>query len=254
MVLKGQSKSVTIFDNRPWRSLVVSFFVVSYNLAMMLSWLQAHCVLKLPCGKHIDRQVMPRSELIFISSLILHLISTTELFSVAIDIIIYNAPLSFLVKAETITGLETQLTEQPCGNAQLSIFSFVSLKIKGGVAVQTWLTWDYWRTVINNHNCWPGKRGRGKKDKCYLGNTDLELNMPVTVIEECLCVGMSCTNMRLCMRQWAWQEKWLKTNNALWVTVWRALGTYSTLLFCLEHVCCALSVYHILVLHTETVC
>lgn len=80
---------------------------------------------------------MPRSELIFISSLILHLISTTELFSVAIDIIIYNAPLSFLVKAETITGLETQLTEQPCGNAQLSIFSFVSLKIKGGVAVQT---------------------------------------------------------------------------------------------------------------------
>lgn len=154
---------------------------------------------------------------------------------------------TFLVKAETITGLKTQLTEQPCGNAQLSIFSFVSLNIKGGVAVHTWLTWDYWRTVINDHNCWPGKRGRGKKDKCYLGNTDLKLNMPVTVIEECLCVGMSCANMRLCMWQWAWQEKWLKKNNALWVSVWRALGTYSTLLFCLEHVCCALSVYHILV-------
>lgn len=44
---------------------------------------------------------------------------------------------TFLVKAETITGFKTQLTEQPCGNAQLSIFSFVSLKIKGGVAVQT---------------------------------------------------------------------------------------------------------------------
>lgn len=75
-----------------------------------------------------------------------------------------------------------------------------------------------------------GREG-GKKDMCYQGNTAFELNMAVTVIE-CLCVGMSCTNMRLCTQQWAWWEKWLKTNNALWVCAWRALGTYSTLLFC----------------------
>lgn len=72
-----------------------------------------------------------------------------------------------------------------------------------------WLTWDWSWAVINDHDCWPGKKGwGGGKDKCYQGNRDIVLNIPVTVIEECLCVGMSCPNMCLCMWQWAaaWRE------------------------------------------------
>lgn len=44
-----------------------------------------------------------------------------------------------------------------------------------------WLTWESWRTVINDQ--WK----EGGQDKCYQGNQVLELNMPVTVTEECLC-------------------------------------------------------------------
>lgn len=43
------------------------------------------------------------------------------------------------------------------------------------------------------------ERGVGGEDKRYQGNGDIVLNILVTVIEECLCVGMSCPNMCLCM-------------------------------------------------------
>lgn len=44
-----------------------------------------------------------------------------------------------------------------------------------------WLTRESGRTVINDQ--WKER----EEDKCYHGNQDLELNMPVTVTDECLC-------------------------------------------------------------------
>lgn len=86
-----------------------------------------------------------------------------------------------------------------------------------------WLTWESWRTVINDQ--WK----EGGEDKCYQGNQDLELNMPVTVTEECLC--------RNELRQCASLHKavGLKENTA---GVWHTGNIHTTLLFCgLNRVC-----------------
>lgn len=172
--------------------------------------------------------------------------------------------------AKTLTTLvnsdKTSTYTMPFGNSQQHNFSFSSPTIKRGVAVKKRkgtrglglfspgrLTWDYWWTVINDHSCWPGKGG---KKNCYQGNRDLVLNIPVTVIDECLCVGMSCTNMLLCMWQCAaaWQEKWLKTIQAPVMLCECAPDVHWVYTahdcFVLEHVCCAPTVYLVLVLYT----
>lgn len=117
--------------------------------------------------------------------------------------------------------------------------SFSSPKIKGSVAVRKRAT-DL--GLLENSDQPSQLLTREKREKkCCQGNRDLVLNIPVTVIEECLCVGMSCTSMRLCMWQWAaaWREKCLKTIDGPvvlceCVRAWRALDIYSIWLFCVR--------------------
>lgn len=142
-----------------------------------------------------------------------------------------TAKIKFLVKAQTTRGLVTQWTEQACDNAQQPNVYFLKSPYKRRCTDLTdlGLLEKTITTVVQ------GRKGRGSGcvwggDKCCQGNTAFELNMPITVIEE-WSVWRNELHQHASLHAAVslMRKEVQKTNNALWVC---ALGTYSTLLFC----------------------
>lgn len=87
----------------------------------------------------------------------------------------------------------------------------------------------------------------GEKDKCNQGNRDIVLNIPVTVIEVCVCGNELHQNASLYV---TWSRKW----TTLMLLCARGALVQPMIVFCVCMCLCALTVYHVITLYTEVVC